>query len=38
MKVIDCRNMACPLPVVTVKRTLEEAGGDVVRVLLDGGA
>jgi selenium metabolism protein YedF len=38
MKSIDCRNMACPLPVVTVKRALEEAGGETVRVLLDVGA
>jgi selenium metabolism protein YedF len=38
MKVIDCRNMACPLPVVTVKRALEGAPGETVRVLLDAGA
>ncbi len=38
MKTIDCRNMACPLPVVTVKRALEDAGGEAVRVLLDDGA
>lgn len=37
MKLIDCRNMACPLPVVTVKRALEEGGGEGVRVLLDDG-
>ncbi len=37
MKRIDCRNMACPLPVVTVKRALEEAGGEAVEVLLDDG-
>lgn len=37
MKTIDCRNMACPLPVVTVKRALEEAGATGVRVLLDNG-
>ena len=36
MRTIDCRNMSCPLPVVTVKRALEEAP-DVV-VLLDDGA
>lgn len=35
MKIIDCRNMACPLPVVTVKRALEEAAGESVHVLLD---
>lgn len=38
MKTLDCRNMSCPLPVVTVKRALEEAGGETVRVLLDAGA
>lgn len=38
MKVIDCRNMACPLPVVTVKRALEESGGEGIRVLVDPGA
>ena len=38
MKTIDCRNMACPLPVVTVKRALEEAVGEPLTVLLDDGA
>ena len=38
MKVIDCRNMACPTPVVTAKRALEEAGGAAVQVLVDSGA
>lgn len=38
MKTIDCRNMACPLPVVTVKRALEEAGTSALTVLLDDGA
>lgn len=38
MKNVDCRNMACPMPVVTVKRALEEANGEPVRVLLDDGA
>ncbi|WP_306534775.1 sulfurtransferase-like selenium metabolism protein YedF [Geobacter sp.] len=38
MKVIDCRNMACPAPVVTTKRALEEAGGETVQVLVDQGA
>lgn len=30
--------MACPAPVVTTKRALEEAGGETVRVLVDAGA
>src|SRR5512137_2995239 len=38
MKTIDCRNMSCPLPVVTVKRAMEDAPGEGFRVLLDGGA
>jgi selenium metabolism protein YedF len=37
MKTIDCRNMACPLPVVTVKRALEESGNVGVTVVLDDG-
>jgi selenium metabolism protein YedF len=36
MKTIDCRNMACPAPVITVKKALEEEGE--LLVLLDGGA
>ena len=38
MKVIDCRNMACPVPVLTVKRALAEAGEETVQVLVDPGA
>jgi selenium metabolism protein YedF len=38
VKIVDCRNMSCPLPVVTVKRALEEAAGESVKVLLDDGA
>ncbi|ACM19844.1 selenium metabolism protein YedF, putative [Geotalea daltonii FRC-32] len=38
MKTIDCRNMACPQPVVTVKRALEESPGESLTVLVDGGA
>ncbi|KAF0218707.1 MAG: SirA family [Geobacteraceae bacterium] len=37
MKTIDCRNMACPMPVVTVKRALEESAGETIKVLLDDG-
>lgn len=37
MKTIDCRNMACPMPIVTVKRAMEEAVGESVKVLLDDG-
>lgn len=36
MKTIDCRNMACPAPVITVKKALEEQGE--LLVLLDDGA
>src|SRR6266568_3616699 len=38
MKTIDCRNMACPAPVVTTKRAMEEAAGEPVQVLVDPGA
>ncbi|MGD0587132.1 MAG: sulfurtransferase-like selenium metabolism protein YedF [Oryzomonas sp.] len=36
MMTIDCRNLACPAPVITVKKALEEQAE--VRVLLDDGA
>lgn len=36
MKKIDCRNMACPAPVISVKRALEELGQ--LQVMLDNGA
>ena len=35
-KIIDCRGMACPLPVVNAKKCAEEcASGDVLTVLVD---
>lgn len=37
MKIIDCRNMTCPMPVMTVKQAMEEAKGESVKVLLDDG-
>lgn len=37
MKTIDCRKMTCPMPVVTVKRALEESPGQALKVLLDDG-
>ncbi len=37
MKTIDCRNMACPMPVVTVKKALEESPGEALKVILDDG-
>jgi len=36
METIDCRNQACPAPVITVKRALQEH--TEIRVLLDDGA
>ncbi|GFE60406.1 sulfurtransferase-like selenium metabolism protein YedF [Geobacter sp. AOG2] len=36
MTTIDCRNLACPAPVITVKKALEEQAE--FRVLLDDGA
>lgn len=38
MREIDCRNKACPAPVVSAKKILEESGGEPVRVLVDNGA
>lgn len=38
MKTIDCRNMACPAPVITTKRALEESGGEAIKIILDPGA
>ena len=38
MKTIDCRNMACPAPVVTTKRALEDNDTEALEVLLDDGA
>ena len=35
-KIIDCRGMACPLPVVNAKKAAEELhGGDTLTVLVD---
>lgn len=37
-KTIDCKGMACPLPVVNAKKAAEELrGGDVLVVLVDNG-
>lgn len=36
MNTIDCRNMACPAPVITVKKALEQHGE--IQVRLDDGA
>ena len=38
MKVIDCRNLACPVPVIATKRALEESQGEIVQVIVDPGA
>jgi selenium metabolism protein YedF len=38
MKIVDCRNMACPAPVVSARKALEEAAGDPVQLLVDAGA
>ena len=37
MREVDVRGLSCPAPVVSVKRALEEGGGEL-RVLLDDGA
>lgn len=36
MKILDCRNMACPAPVISVKKALEDQ--NELKVLLDNGA
>jgi len=38
MKVIDCRGLACPAPVIATKKVIEEASGVAFRILLDMGA
>lgn len=38
MREIDCRNLPCPGPVIRTKKSLEESGGEGVRVIVDGGA
>ncbi|NVN97920.1 MAG: sulfurtransferase-like selenium metabolism protein YedF [Geobacteraceae bacterium] len=38
MKVIDCRGMACPGPVISTRNALEESSGESIRVILDNGA
>ena len=35
-KILDCKGMACPLPVVNTKKTTEEMNtGDVLKVTVD---
>ena len=35
-KIVDCKGMACPLPVVNAKKAAEELkSGDVLTVLVD---
>jgi selenium metabolism protein YedF len=36
MKIVDCRNLACPAPVINVKKALEE--GTDLQILVDDGA
>lgn len=38
MKTIDCRNMACPAPVIAAKKALEESGSDDITIIVDDGA
>lgn len=38
MKIIDCRKMACPAPVIATKRALEDSGGAPVQIMVDSGA
>jgi len=38
LKTIDCRDMACPAPVITTKRALEQFAGASITVYVDEGA
>lgn len=38
MEVIDCRNLPCPGPVLKTKKSLQESGGNPLRILVDAGA
>lgn len=38
MVIIDCRNLPCPGPVLKAKKSLQDAGGDPVKILVDAGA
>ena len=38
MRIIDCTGLACPAPVISTKRALEESGGAPFQILLDNGA
>lgn len=38
MKVIDCRGLTCPAPVISTKKAMEESGGAPFQILLENGA
>lgn len=38
MKIIDCRGLACPAPVTTTKKVIDESDGAPFQLLLDNGA
>lgn len=38
MKIIDCRGLACPAPVTTTKKAIDESEGAPFQLLLDNGA
>ncbi len=38
MKVIDCRGLPCPTPVIMTKNAIQESIGDFICVILDNGA
>jgi len=37
-RVVDCRGLSCPQPVVETKKAMEEAGGETLVVIVDGEA
>jgi len=38
MRIIDCRGLPCPAPVISTKKAMEESSGDPFQILLDKGA
>ena len=35
MRIIDCRNMACPVPVIAAKRAMDESEGEAIQIIVN---